>query len=146
MAKRVTLVLSVVGLTTLLAIAASAIMTETVHTRFSRTGESIRLYEDTGVNNSQLILTTIAKDFARKLMAINIVCTNPATLTVESEINRTITSGVVDVLLPNIRMVSTTSGGMYTSIYLLPADTVTVTIPAAGAGINCSAMVIEEVL
>lgn len=120
-----------------------AARTETRSESNSGQGTGTIDYEDTSAANTAITLTTTAKTYARTLRSIQAVCSASATVTVTSKITRTITSGAVDILLPDISISASTSGGQYVEIPLLPADVVAVTVPAAGAGITCSPMVIE---
>ena len=129
----------------LIPVHAFAVRTETKANLDSMTGQQTILSEDTSAANAELILTVPARDYARRLMSVQIICSASTTITVTQKITRTITSGTVDALLPDIPLTATTSGAMYSDIFLNDADTVTVTVPAAGGGITCSALVTEEV-
>ncbi len=120
----------------------AAITTTSVPT-VSRLGEGFLHHEDTSAANTAITLTVPAQTYARTLRSISAVCSASATVTVTSKIVRTITSGTADILLADISISAGTSGAQYVEIPLLPADTVEVTIPAAGAAITCSPMVVE---
>ena len=120
-----------------------AALTETPHTSLSGSGPGDTEYEDTSAANTQLVLTTTAKDYGRELRSVSVVCSASATVTTTLSITRTITSGSVSILLPDVPLTATTSGALYASIPLSPADVVVVTVPAAGGVITCSAVVWE---
>lgn len=135
--------LGILILMLLVAGALQAAVTETSARGVVR-GHRIYLSEDTSAANAAIILTTKAGNRARALRCIQVVCSASATVTITSKITRTITSGAVDILLPDITITASTSGALYVEIHLMPTDVVAVTVPAAGAGITCSPMVIEE--
>lgn len=124
------------------ALPAGAALTETPHFGVGGAGPVATEYKDTSAANAQVVLTTTAKTYARVLSAVHVSCSASTTITPTQSIVR---ASEPDVLLPNIPLTATTSGAMYSSIYLMPTDTVAVTVPAAGAGITCTAAVIEEV-
>lgn len=144
--KRITFLALVIALV-LAALPASAAKTETSIRMMSRSGDRLILSEDTSAANAELVLIVPARTYGRRLRSVQIVCSasTTGTLTVTQTITRAITSGAVPPLLPDILLTDTTSGAMFSDILLLDIDTLTVTVPAAGVGIDCSAMIIEEV-
>ena len=114
----------------------AALTTTTIH--------PFTLDEDTGVDNTELTLSVATSDLPRRLLSISTVCDASTTITVAANIDRTLPSGVVVILLPSVTITATTSGALYVDIPLLPTDVVDVTVPAAGAGILCSVAVITE--
>lgn len=120
-------------------------LTEARYSWISGLGEHILLYEDTSAANTQLDVTTTAKAYARRLRSITVECSASASITVTAEIDRAqIGAGTLDVSLPNITITSATSGAQYLDLVLAPDDTVSVTVPAAGAGVTCTAQVLEQ--
>jgi len=124
---------------------AIAAKTETKVSMYSMQGGHLLISEDTSAANTELVMTIPARDFARRLMAVQAVCSASASITVTQKIIRTITSGTADMLLPDIPLTATTSGAMYSEIHLRDTDTYELTIPAGGGGITCSGIVTEEV-
>ena len=109
-----------------------------------RLDRGITYHEDTSAADSEVILTVPAQSFPRRLRSIEVGCSASATVTVTSKITRTIASGAVDILLPDISIAAATSGAQYVDIILIPTDVVVVTVPAAGGVITCSPIVVEE--
>lgn len=129
----------------LVALPLPAAITSTTLGSTTGSGPSILHHEDTSGANAQLVLVAPATDHTRVLVSVMVVCSATATVTVTQVVARTITSGTVSVLLPDIELTATTSGAMYSTIVLIPTDTLTVTVPAAGGGITCSIAISEEI-
>ncbi len=124
--------------------AAHAARTETRHSALSGSATGHTEYEDTSSANTQLVLATTAKDYSRAIVSVDVVCSSSTSINVTQTLTRTVTSGAETILKVTIVLTATTSGYMLASIPLLPEDIWTVTVPAAGGGITCSAIIVEE--
>jgi len=128
----------------LVAASSYAAMVESSSTAISGAGPTVLLYEDTSAANTQLVLTTTAKAYSRSLRSVSVVCSSSATVTVTLSFTRAKSvSGTVSVSLPNVPITAATSGALYADLVMSAADVLVVTVPAAGAGVTCTAQVVE---
>ena len=121
--------------------------TTTTHTTISRLGEAITHHEETGSANTELAVSTPTDSnrfYARSLVSVYVSCSGSTTVAVAQVLTRILDSGSKSILLPDISLTATTSGFMLSNIDILPSDVLTVTVPAAGAGITCSVAISEE--